>query len=120
MKPSTCCNQCFDRGAYPECTCTCHTTNNWRDALQFEVMEDYLIEAELTQFARDPVEHKERMRAHWDKLVAFVAKSREEAKEEAREEFTVKLKEAIKDTRTIEDATARLVGIIVQALSPHS
>jgi len=46
--------------------------NEWREALQAEVMDDYLHLAEMRSFAKDPVAHMEEMREHWQKLQAFI------------------------------------------------
>ena len=44
----------------------------WSEALQVEVIEDYIHLAEMRHFAKDPVAHMEEMREHWQKLQDFI------------------------------------------------
>jgi hypothetical protein len=47
----------------------------WEDALYFEVMEEYLMTAELGHLAKDQVAHKEEMRRLFKKLVTFISQT---------------------------------------------
>lgn len=63
---------CFREYKHP-----CHTQNHstmegWKDALYFEVMEDYLMHAKLAHLAKDPTAHMEMMRGHFGKLTLFI------------------------------------------------
>jgi len=44
----------------------------WETRLQFEVLEDYLMCAEMTQFAKNKPEHYAEMRGHFEKLKDFI------------------------------------------------
>lgn len=50
-----------------------------------------------------------------EKLKSFITEQIQKAREEERKAFSKKLQEAIKDTQSMEDLTARLFMIIVQA-----
>ena len=49
-------------------------TGEWEDGLMFEVMEDYLMCAEMRHHAKDQVAHMEEMRGHWEKLKSFITR----------------------------------------------
>lgn len=63
------------------------STRNWEEALQFEVMEDYLMHVELRHLAKDPVKHMEESRAHYEKLKTFITTLLSEQREEVREKI---------------------------------
>lgn len=56
-------------------------TNSWEEKLHFEILEDYIREAEYGYMAKDKPAYYERMRGHFEKLKAFIASEREEAYE---------------------------------------
>jgi hypothetical protein len=77
----------WDRWGSKPCSCPDDSTQeSWEEELKFEVMEDYLREAELTQFAKNTAEHMERMRHHWDKLRDFIRTAIETAIKEKDDE----------------------------------
>ena len=57
---------------YPDAKLPTEQPEAWEEALQVEVMEDYLHLAEMRHFAKDPVKHMEEMREYFDKLKSFI------------------------------------------------
>jgi hypothetical protein len=53
-----------------------------KEKLWVDVMEDYVVTAELGHFAKDQVIHKAEMRAHLDKLVDWLTTYRAQVLEE--------------------------------------
>lgn len=100
---------------------TLQKEEGWEWPLWVEVMEDYVITAELGHVAKDEKQHKDEMRQHFDKLKSFIrsllASERQKAKEEAEfdlqklAEETVRLDERAKVREEIND---ELKGILVK------
>lgn len=70
-----------------------HTTSSdWEESLYIEVMEDYVITAELGHLAKDQKKHKEKMRAHFANLKSFIrteiANARGDERARVRERIT--------------------------------
>ena len=57
----------------------------WEKALQFEVMENYLFDAEGLYDDEDGTK-RAKMREHWGKLVAFISSLLQAEREKARKE----------------------------------
>lgn len=47
-------------------------TQDWKEKLQSEIMEEYIFLAEMKQHAKDKTAHMIRMREQWDKLCNFI------------------------------------------------
>lgn len=67
---------------------------NWKEELQFEVLEDYLMDAKLTEHSRDPKEHMEVMRGHFKKLQDFIEKTIKHSQQQLLEEVMVIINKA--------------------------
>ena len=62
---------------------TPHTpSSDWEESLYIEVMEDYVVTAELGHLAKDQKKHKEEMRAHFANLKSFIRTHIENARRE--------------------------------------
>ena len=88
-----CCEKCdgtvssSDGSSYKTCAnkvlsysvCSCHkkaeNKADWEAILHFEIMEDYIITAELGHLAKDQLLHKQEMRGHYEKLKSFVTQT---------------------------------------------
>ena len=79
-----------------------NSANEWREALQAEVMDDYLHLAEMRHFAKDPVAHMEEMREHWHKLQDFIQNLLDQHSAHLVER-TQGLEKVLKEIRNIED-----------------
>ena len=68
------------------------TSSDWEESLYIEVMEDYVITAELGHLAKDQKKHKEKMRAHFANLKSFIrteiANARGDERARVRERIT--------------------------------
>lgn len=58
----------------------------WRERLQAEVMEDYIMHAEMRHMTSKPYAHMELMRKYYEKLLDFISKEKEKSYNEALEE----------------------------------
>lgn len=75
------------------------TPEDWIAELYFEVMEDYIMTAELGYLAKDQAKHKAELREHWIKLQAFIHKLQQEAFEKGREAESKEIVEAIEKVK---------------------
>ena len=89
-----CCKE-LHTGLAMICGCPCHTTDEWEESLWVEVMEDYVITAELGHIAKDQKKHKEEMRAHFANLKSFIHTEIANARREEREMIRNKIKNLI-------------------------
>lgn len=65
---------------------TPNESEDWEEALWVEVMEDYVITAELGYLAKDQKKHKEEMRLHRERLEDFIKRIESKAYQRGREE----------------------------------
>ena len=63
----------------------------WEQELKVEVMENYIITAELGHLAKDQAKHKEEMRFHYENLKSFIRQKLTLVREEALREASVGL-----------------------------
>lgn len=103
--------------------CACHDSSDWEEGLWAEVMEDYVMTAELGHLARDEAKHKEEMRGHWERLKSYVRNLIQKEKDEtaiwwSRQTRTETIKEVLAEIRNkeLEEALASQKREIVEKI----
>ena len=62
-------------------------TQDWKEQLQSEIMEEYIFLAEMKQHAKDKTAHMIKMREQWDKLCNFIEEERNAILEEVKKDL---------------------------------